>query len=177
MKKAALYVRVSKSDGSQTPENQKEPLLRFAEGLDLDVIKTYADKVSGGDSNRPQFKQMLSDARKRKFDVILTWSLDRFSREGISNTLAYLEKLKQYNVAVKSFQESWADTTDEGIGELLIAIFAWVAKKERQRISERTKAGLKRAKKEGRLGQRGKDKNPRKRSGYCLRWEREKAMV
>ena len=86
-------MRVSKNDESQTPENQKKPLKKLAESLELEIIEEYTDMASGGNSNRPQFQRMLKNAKDRKFDIILVWSLDRFSREGISNTLGYLEKL------------------------------------------------------------------------------------
>ncbi len=173
MKTTVLYLRVSKSDESQNPANQLEPLKKFADSLGLAVVKEYIDHASGGSANRPQFQQMLKDAQAYKFDMILIWSLDRFSREGIGNTLAYLEKLRKSKVGLKSLQESWLDTTDEGMGQLLIAIMSWVAEQERIRISERTKAGLVVAKANGkRLGRPNgsKDKGRRKRSGYLLRW-------
>lgn len=173
-------MRVSKSDDSQTPENQREPLRKLAESLELEIVGEYVDMASGGNSNRPKFQQMLKDARERKFEIVLVWSLDRFSREGISNTLHYLEQLKQTGVALKSLQEGWLDTSDGGMGQLLIAIFSWVAKQERERISERTKAGLIRAKTSGKqLGRKlgSKDKGRRKKSGYLLRWQRDKVLT
>ena len=172
--KAAIYLRVSKSDESQNPENQRNPLIKLAEAMSLEVVKEYKDFASGGNSNRPQFQAMLKDAKKRKFDFILVWSLDRFSREGISNTLHYLEELKKSGVSLKSFQESWLDTSDKGLSQLLIAIMSWVAKQERERISERTKAGLVLAKRNGKkLGrpQGSADKKRRRLGGYYLRYQ------
>lgn len=163
-KKTAIYTRVS--TGEQNPENQINALKKFAESLNYEIVKEYTDTVSGGDSNRPAFKSMLNDANRHEFDVILIWALDRFSREGILQTLSYLKRLKQANVSIKSLQESWLDTSDTGMGELLISIFSWVAKQERERLSNRTKAGLKKAKN---VGKRGKDKKPRKKGGYYLR--------
>ncbi|MBU0760330.1 MAG: recombinase family protein [Nanoarchaeota archaeon] len=58
--------------------------------MDFQVVGEYVDYASGGESNRPQFQQMLTDARQHKFDLVLILSLDRFSREGILNTLSYL---------------------------------------------------------------------------------------
>jgi len=171
--KTALYLRVSKSDESQDPDNQLKPLLKMADSLDLKVVDKYIDTASGGSSDRPQFQQMLEDARIHKFDMILVWSLDRFSREGITNTLAYLKKLKNANVGLKSLQDSWLDTRDEGIGQLLIVIMSWVAEQERLRISERTKAGLVVARANGKILGRpngSKDKGKRKKVGYLLRW-------
>lgn len=182
IKRCALYMRVSKNDESQTPENQREPLKRLAESMGLEIVDEYVDMASGGNSNRPQFQAMLKAAKNRDFGMILVWSLDRFSREGISNTLHYLEELKRSGVALKSVQESWLDTSDSGIGELVIAMMSWVAKQERERISERTKAGLLRAKTSGKkLGRPfgSKDKGRRKTSGYNNYWikQREKIAV
>ena len=116
----------------------------------------------------------FTPAKMGKFDTILVWSLDRFSREGIRNTLSYLGKLRDNNVSLRSLEESWLDTSDKGMGELLIAILSWVAEQERMRISERTKAGLVIAKANGRVGGRrngSKDKKKRSNSGYIKRWE------
>jgi DNA invertase Pin-like site-specific DNA recombinase len=169
----AIYARVSKSDESQDPRNQVNPLRDYARAIGGEIVDEYIDLSSGGNSDRVNFLRMLEDAEKRKFDLLLVWSLDRLSREGIQNTLAYLERLKRNGIALKSLQESWLDTRDEGIGQLLLAIFSWVAQQERKRIVERTKAGLQRVKREGRrLGRPigAQDKKPRRKSGYLLRY-------
>jgi len=169
--KAAIYARVSTDDQGQNPENQLIPLRKYADSLGFEIYKEYVDYASGGNSNRPQFQAMLEDAKKGEFGIILIWALDRFSREGILNTLNYLKTLKNHNVALKSLQESWLDTRDGGMGELLIAIFSWVAQQERIRLSERIKAGLKNKKN---VGKRGKDKKERRKAGYLLRWAKTK---
>lgn len=170
--KIAVYCRVSKSEeGAQNPDNQLIPLRKMAESLNFQIVNEYIDRVSGATSERPQFQQMLEDAYSHKFDMILIWSLDRFSREGILQTLDYIKRLNQNHVSLKSLQESWLDTRDESLGSLLIAIFSWVAEQERKRISDRTKAGLKGKKN---VGKRGKDKRPRRKSGYWNRWNKKK---
>lgn len=162
--RVALYARVSKDtaggDGRlQDPENQLIPLRKYADAMGWTVKGEYVDRVSGGDSNRPAFIEMRKEVRQRHFDVVLVWALDRFSRESMTNTLKYIEELNKYKTALKSLQESWLDTTDDGVGRLLIGIFAWVAAEERKKISERTKAGLAKARKAGKkLGR------PRKRA-------------
>ncbi len=166
--KVAIYVRVSTNEARQDLNNQLNPLKKMVEALNFEIYKIYEDYASGGNSNRPKFQQMLNDAKKRKFDLVFVWALDRFSREGILNTLSYLKILKRHNVALKSLQESWLDTRDEGMGELLIAIFSWVGQQESKRLSERIKAGQKGKKN---IGKRGKDIGRRKRSGYYLRWK------
>lgn len=173
--KIAVYARVSKSDESQDPQNQLNPLRDFAKAIGGEIAAEYVDLASGGSGDRESFLRMLSDADKRKFDLLLIWALDRFSREGISNTLGYFQRLQRNGVAIKSLKESWLDTQDSGLGQLLLAIFSWVAQQERMRIVERTKAGLDRARREGkRLGRPvGKgDNRPRSRSGYFLRYKK-----
>lgn len=159
--KVAIYARVSKEDeGLQDPENQLIPLRKFCKGMDWDIKKEYVDRCSGGNSNRPQFQEMLSHVRQRHYDMILVWALDRFSREGISNTLSYITQLKDYNTHLYSYQESWLDTRTPGVAELLLSIMSWVAAEERRKISERTKAALKKLKLQGKKLGRPKKKAP-----------------
>jgi DNA invertase Pin-like site-specific DNA recombinase len=96
---------------------------------------------------------MFADADQHKFDLVLFWALDRFSREGTVRTLNYLEKLTATGVEWKSFTEGYLDSC--GIfKEAVLAILAVVAKQERVRLSERTLAGLEIARKAGRRGGR-----------------------
>ena len=169
--KVAIYARVSTND--QNPESQLIALRKFAEAIGGAVVGEYVDCMSGSSHVRREFLHALADAEAHEYDLLLFWALDRFSREGISNTLGYLKRLERCGVAVKSLQESWLDTRDKGMSELLLPIFSWVAAQERQRIAERVKSGLERARREGKhLGrQRGaKDKTQRSRSGYHQRY-------
>lgn len=162
--KVALYARVSKdetsSDGSlQDPENQLQPMRKFCEAMGWKIEKEFIDRASGGSANRPDFQKMLSEVKQRHIDLILVWALDRFSREGMTNTLKYIQTLKEYKCSLKSIQESWLDTSQEGVAELLLAIFSWVAKEEKRKISERTKAGLAKLRAKGvKLGRPKKEK-------------------
>lgn len=179
--KTVLYLRCSTNETKQDVENQRTPLLKLAEAMQYEIVGEYVEYASGsGKVTRPEFRRMMEDASKRKFDLILVWSLDRFSREGIHNVFGYLEKLKKSGVAIKSYQESWLDTSDNSMSELLLAIFSWMAKQERQRISERVKAGLERTKSNGtKLGRPAgaKDKGRRRTSGYLLRWQQTQREV
>lgn len=172
--RVAIYARVSKDDGSQTPKNQLLPLRNFAKALGGTVVDEYIDYASGaGIKDRVEFLRLLEDSDRRKFDLILVSALDRLSREGISNTLGYLERLKRNGVALKSLSESWLDTRDDGVAQLLLAVFAWTAMQERKRLAERVKLGLDRARKEGKVLGRPKgaaDKRQRALSGYRLRY-------
>lgn len=151
--RVALYARVSLDETNkddrryQEPENQLEPLRNWAKAQHFEIVKEYIDRASGADHNRPNFRQMMNDAMLLQFNSILVWKLDRFSREGISHTLAYLQKLKGRSVAVKSLSESWLDTSaDNPLSEIIIAIMSWAASEERRKISERTKLGIQRRK-------------------------------
>lgn len=165
--RVALYARVSMDEGAedkrfQDPENQLQPLREYCKARGFQVVKEYVDKASGGDCNRPEFKWMYREAYQRKFDAIVVWKLDRFSRERMSNTLSYLQNLRRWGVGVISMTESWLDTTAENpTGELLLAVFAWMAAEERRKISERTRAGIARRRAIGQW----KGGRPRKREG------------
>lgn len=158
MMNIALYARVSKdemaSDGSlQDPENQLIPMRQYCQAMNWQVTKVFIDRASGGSADRPQFQAMLSEIKQKHFDLVLVWAFDRFSREGMTNTLKYIQVLKAYKTGLKSLTEAWLDTSQEGIAELLIAFMAWIAEREKKLISERTKAGLARKKAAGiRLG-------------------------
>jgi DNA invertase Pin-like site-specific DNA recombinase len=80
--------------------------------------------------------------------VVVVWALDRFSREGVMQTFEHIKRLKGFGVEFESFTEPHFRTTGSA-GELMIAIAAWIAEQERNRISERTKAGMDRARRDG----------------------------
>ena len=100
--------------------------------------------------SRPAFAQMLKDAEEKKFDILLFWSLDRLSREGVSQTLNYLNQLASHGVGFRSYSEPYLDSLGV-FKDAVLAILACIAKQERIRISERTKAGLERAKRQGKI--------------------------
>ena len=149
---AAIYARVSTRDKGQDFTNQLLALREFAEKQGWTVLNEYIDHQSAKNDERPSFQQMFQDASQRKFDVLLFWSLDRLSREGVLETLQHLQRLTSYGVAWRSFTEQYLDST--GIfREAVIGILAAIAKQERVRLAERTRAGLERARREGkRLG-------------------------
>lgn len=145
--KIAIYARVS-TDKQET-ENQLLQLREFASKQDWQIFLEYVDYEPGSKSDRAAFKQMFADASKRKFDLVLFWSLDRLSREGVLETLQHLNRLTSYGVAYKSFTEQYFDSCGV-FKDAVIAIMATVAKQERVKRSERTKAGLARVRAEGR---------------------------
>ena len=151
--RVALYARVSTKDKGQEVENQLRQLREFAAKNGWTIAVEYVDHETGKISDREQFQQMFTDASQRNFDVLLFWSLDRLSREGVLPTLKRLELLTSYGAGWKSFTEQYFDSC--GIfRDAVISIAATLAKQERLKISERTVAGLERARKQGRVGGR-----------------------
>jgi DNA invertase Pin-like site-specific DNA recombinase len=149
---AAIYARVSTRDKGQTNDNQLLELRAFAERLGYSIYKEYCDQDSGGTADRAQFQQLLLDAHQRRFDVVLFWSLDRFSREGVTETLNHLQKLAAAGVQFKSFTEQFLDSTGV-FKDAIIGFLAAIAKQERVRLSERIKAGMARVRaKDQKLG-------------------------
>jgi DNA invertase Pin-like site-specific DNA recombinase len=147
--KIALYARVSTKDKGQETENQLVQLREFAAKQSWQITREYIDRETGGTSDRVQFQAMFADASRRKFDLVLFWSLDRLSREGVLETLQHLNRLTACGVGYKSFTEQYLDSC--GIfKDAVIGILAVIAKQERVRLSERTKAGLALARSKGR---------------------------
>jgi len=125
-------------------------------------VQEYVDHASGKRSDREQFQQMFSAASRREFDTVLFWSLDRFSREGVYETLQHLQRLTAYGVGYRSFTEQYLDSCGV-FKDAVISILATIAKQERVRLSERTIAGLQRAKLQGRIGGRPRKECDRER--------------
>src|SRR3954470_12867620 len=149
-KRIAIYGRVSTDDGRQDATNQLIELREFADRSGWEIVHEYVDKASGKTAERPQFRRMFEDAAKRRFELVLFWALDRLSREGVSETLNHLNKLTAYGVDWRSYQESYLDSCGP-FKDVVISLMATLAKQERLRISERTKAGLQRARRAGKV--------------------------
>ncbi len=164
--KVAIYSRVSTFDKGQDPENQLLQLREYCEREGHQVIHEYIDYESGRKSgnDREQFRAMLEAASQRQFDLLLFWSLDRLSREGIPKTIHYLQLLDGYGVKFKSFTEQYLDTENELVSHILLGVMAYLAKQEAVKISERTRAGLEKARRQGkRLGRPPRSKKVKDR--------------
>jgi DNA invertase Pin-like site-specific DNA recombinase len=143
--KVALYSRVSTKDKGQDVENQQRQLRDFVKKQSgWKIVHEFSDQKSGKTSDRTQFKNMLIAASKREFDLLLFWSLDRLSREGALETLQHLQRLTAYGVAYRSFTEPYLDSLG-AFRDGVISILACLARQERIRQSERTIAGLEKA--------------------------------
>lgn len=133
---------------SQDTDNQLHELREYCARQGWEVIREYTDRETGKHSRREAFQSLFGDASKRLFDVVVVWALDRFTREGVLETFEHVRRLTLSGVEFESYTEQHFRTTGPA-GELMLAIAAWIAKQERLRISERTKAGVARAKREG----------------------------
>jgi len=149
--KAAIYARVSTDD--QTVENQLIHLTGWAESRGYTVVKVYRESASAWhDGHQRELSRLVSEAAQGRFHTVIVWALDRLSRQGSLAILELVHKLARLGVKVLSYQEPWTDAPGE-LSELLYALTGWVARMESQRRSDRTKAGLDRARAQGkRLG-------------------------
>jgi len=146
--RAAIYARVSTSD--QTCENQLLELRRFCEARGWQATEYVDAGVSGAKDKRPALDALLKDAKRRRFDVLVCWRLDRLGRN-LRHLVTMLEDLNHVGVAFVSLGEGIDCTTPAG--KLQLHILAALAEFERERIRERVIAGLRRAKAQGkRLG-------------------------
>ena len=160
-RRVALWLRVSTSE--QTVENQRRQLQELAEHRGYDVVREYdLSGVSAWQNQLTgQVSQVIREAPQYRFNTLLIASLDRLSRGGIQATLHVLHRLTAANIGVVSLREPEVDTTTP-FGELMIAFFATCARIESQHISERTKAGLERARAQGKKLGRPKGSKTRK---------------
>ncbi len=144
--RAAIYCRVSTLD--QNPQTQLLDLQQLASQRGFEIVQVYTDHgISGTRQRRPGLDQMLADSRRGKFDVVLCWACDRVARS-VKHFLEVLEELNRLNIQFVSFRE--AIDTQGPLGRAVVVIISVVAELERSLIVERVKAGMRRARLEGR---------------------------
>lgn len=163
----AIYLRVSSS--LQTTKCQRPDIDRVVKANGYNVVETYSEEMSAA-KYRPEFEHMMIDARAGKFTVLVIWALDRFGRSMAGNIRDVIE-LDKLGVRIVSVKEPWLNT-DGPVRELLVAIFSWVAQQERDRLIDRTKAGLAVARANGKaLGKPSKVMvAPELRAGIVNQW-------
>ncbi|MDP9049487.1 MAG: recombinase family protein [Acidobacteriota bacterium] len=146
MKRACLYVRVSTLD--QHPETQLHELRQFASQRGFEIVDEYTDHgVSGTKARRPALDRLLKDAHRHRFDVVLVWSCDRLAR----STKHFLQVLDELNdLGIQFLSQREAIDTDGPLGRAIVVIVSAVAELERSLIVERVRAGMRRAKLDGR---------------------------
>ena len=153
MKRVVLYMRVSSID--QHPESQLHDLRQMAAQRGYQIVREYTDKISGTRAKRPGLDELLSDARRGRFDVVLVWAFDRLARS-VKHFLEVLDELNHLQIEFISFREN-VDTSGP-LGRAMIVIIGAIAELERSLIVERVRAGMRRARLEGRhIGRRPLD--------------------
>lgn len=146
MKRAVLYLRVSTLD--QVPGTQRLDLVELARHRGFEIVEEYVDHgYSGARTRRPALDRMMSDASKRKFDVLLVWAADRVARS-TKHFLDVLSELDHLGIAFISYREQ-IDSSGP-LGRAIMTIVAAIAELERSLIIERVRAGMRRARLEGR---------------------------
>lgn len=150
IKRAGLYTRVS--TGDQHPETQLYDLRELAKQRRYEIVHEYCDQISGSKSRRPGLDQLLADARRHRFDVVLVAAFDRAARN-VRHFLEVLDELNRLNVEFVSLRENI--DTGGPLGRAMVVIVGAIAELERSLIVERVKAGMRRARLEGRqIGRR-----------------------
>lgn len=153
MRQAALYARVSTLD--QHTDNQLVELRRYAAARGWDVVEHVDHGVSGSKERRPALDALVADAKRRRFDAVVVWRLDRLGRS-IKHLITLIDELQALGIAFVSLGEGLDTTTPAG--RLQFHVLAAIAEFERARIQERVQAGLARAKAQGkRLGRPAED--------------------
>jgi DNA invertase Pin-like site-specific DNA recombinase len=146
MSRAAIYARVSTAD--QSPDNQLHDLRQMAAQRGFEIVEEYVDHgISGARAKRPGLDRLLSDARRGRFEILLVWAADRVARS-VKHFLEILEECQHLNIAFVSYREQ-LDTAGP-LGKAVMVIVGAIAELERSLIVERVKAGLRRARLEGR---------------------------
>jgi DNA invertase Pin-like site-specific DNA recombinase len=145
MKRAGVYLRVSSLD--QHPETQALDLRQMAAQRGLTIVREYTDKISGVKARRPGLDEMMRDARRGAFDVLLVWACDRIARS-TRHLLEVLDELQHLGIEFVSFREN-LDTSGP-LGRAITIIIGAIAELERSLIVERVRSGMRRARLEGR---------------------------
>jgi DNA invertase Pin-like site-specific DNA recombinase len=145
MKRCALYLRVSTLD--QHPETQAFDLRVMAAQRGYEIAGEYTDQISGAKAKRPGLNRLMADAHRGKFDVVLVWAFDRIARS-VRHFLEVLDDLSHNNIEFISFRENI--DTGGPLGRAMLVIIGAIAELERNLIIERVRAGMRRAKLEGR---------------------------
>jgi DNA invertase Pin-like site-specific DNA recombinase len=145
VKRAVIYMRVSSVD--QHPETQLHDLRQLAAQRGYQIVEEYTDRISGVKARRPGLDRMMADARRGKFDVVLVWASDRIARS-VRHFLEVLDELNRINIEFVSFREQI--DTGGPLGRAIVVIIGAIAELERNLIIERVRAGMRRARLEGR---------------------------
>lgn len=143
-KRCAIYTRVSTAE--QNTKAQEGELKEYADGRGWAVTRIYTDKASGATTSRPELDELIADARRRRFDLVVVWRFDRFARS-VSHLLQALETFKELGIEFISLSEQIDTSTPTG--KMVFTVLGAVAELERSLIAERVRSGLANAKRQG----------------------------
>ncbi len=165
---AGIYYRVSTRE-KQNIGMQQKACRDYCKRENIKIVKEYADKgISGKKKSRPEIDKLLEDMRSKKFDCVVVYKLDRIGRS-LPHLVKLFEEFEKKRIKFISVTQNFDTTKPEG--KLMLRMMMILAEYERELTVSRIKDGLKTAKN---VGKRGKDKKKRNRSGYWLRWQKEK---
>ena len=176
---AAAWLRVS--DREQEAGNQEPAIEKFAAHHGLDITARFRlegeSAFAAASEYRKALKEALDAAWRGEFEVIIVWALDRITREGAEGALRLIRQFRERGVTLVSVQEPWLNGSPE-IVDVLVAFAGWMGQQESRRKSERIRAGIARAKAEGRpVGGRkpgSRDRKPRDPAAYRAAWARRR---
>jgi len=146
MKKVAIYLRISTQNGAQDTETQLLPLREYVQQREWEIFNIYEDHESGSKENRPELQKLLQDAQRRRFDAVLVFRFDRFSRS-TKQLIESLETFKALKIDFISYQEAIDTTTPAGA--VMFTMISAFAQFERAIIQERVRAGIRKARLKG----------------------------
>ena len=176
--KVVIYARVSTED--QTTENQVRELEQWAERRGWQVVGIYRENETAWKAgHQREWARLKQDARYHKFDAVIVWALDRVTRQGVSYLFQQIQALKKFDVGIVSMQEAWLESIGE-LTEVFVALVGFIASYESKRRSERTKAGMERARAQGvHVGRpKGKkDSAKRERIGYQIKGAKDRGAL
>ena len=160
--RVAVYIRVSRLD--QHPENQQSELHRYVQARGWTATEFVEHGVSGAKDRRPQLDAMMKDVKRRKFDAVVVWKLDRLGRN-LHHLIGVMNELRDLGVAFVSLGEGIDTST--AVGRMVFGILGSIAEFERERLRERTMLGLDRARRQGKRLGRPVDQTLRARIVEC----------
>ena len=176
--KVAIYARVSTED--QTTENQIRELEDWTKRRGWEIVTIYRENETAWKAgHQKEWARLKADAKMRNFDAVVVWALDRVTRQGVSYLFQQIQALHRYDVKLISMQEAWLESIGE-LTDVFVALIGFIASYESKRRSDRTKAGMDRARAEGKhIGRpKGKkDTTPRERIGYQVRGAKERGVL
>jgi DNA invertase Pin-like site-specific DNA recombinase len=146
MKGPGRNIPVAQAINGHAPSEMTYDLRQMAAQRGYEIIQEYTDKISGAKAKRPGLEQLLFDAKRHKFDVVLVWAFDRMARS-VRHFLEILDELNRLNIEFISFRENI--DTGGPLGRAMVVIVGAIAELERNLIVERVKAGMRRARLDG----------------------------